>query len=93
MKFNKEQLNPLTKKWEKTGTAIITDEEVEILNASSNFSKVRYVPADEFDIEKATLDELKAYAESKGIDLGNATKKADVKTAILNSIEVEEEEV
>jgi hypothetical protein len=33
-------------------------------------------------IDKMTVEELKAYAAEKGIDLGDATKKADIRAAI-----------
>ena len=36
----------------------------------------------ETDIDKMTVDELKEYAKGKEIDLGEATKKADILEAI-----------
>jgi len=38
-------------------------------------------------IDKMTIDELKTYAEEKQIDLGGATKKAEI-LAIIKAIEV-----
>jgi hypothetical protein len=34
------------------------------------------------DLDAMTVEELKAYAVDKGIDLGDATKKADIRAAI-----------
>ena len=46
MKFNKEQKNPYNQKWEVTGEAILTDEDAEVLNDTTKFTGVRYVPQD-----------------------------------------------
>lgn len=42
------------------------------------------VAADEpaTDLDAMTVEELKSYAVEKGIDLGDATKKADIRAAI-----------
>ena len=39
-------------------------------------------PSDEDPLAKLTVDELKAHAAEAGIDLGDASKKADIKAAI-----------
>lgn len=41
--YNKEQLNPFTKKWEKTGVATLLEHEAEILNDNSKATGIRYV--------------------------------------------------
>ena len=42
-------------------------------------SAARAAPADDTDeLESMTVSELKAYAETVGIELGKATKKADI---------------
>lgn len=40
--YNRMQINPLKKEWEKTGTAILTEEEATTLNDSSKQTKVKY---------------------------------------------------
>ena len=42
-KYNKEQINPFKNDWEKTGVAILLEEEAEVLNNDSNVTKTRYV--------------------------------------------------
>ncbi|MGW4030752.1 hypothetical protein ACWEFL_15770 [Streptomyces sp. NPDC004838] len=42
---------------------------------------------DEVVLEKMTVDQLRAYAEKEGIDLGDATKKADVLGAVVAELE------
>ena len=44
-----------------------------------------------FDISKLKVAELKAYADEHGIDLGEATKKADILTAIEAAVSTEED--
>lgn len=44
-------------------------------------------PDAETDISKMTVDELKAFAEANEIDLGDATKKADLLSAIELALE------
>lgn len=39
-----------------------------------------------FDVDAATLPELKAYAGEHRIDLGDATKKDDVKEAVVAAL-------
>lgn len=34
------------------------------------------------DLDDMTVDEMKAHADERGIDLGDATKKDDIKAAI-----------
>ncbi|WP_067198918.1 hypothetical protein [Microbacterium sp. XT11] len=43
------------------------------------------------DISKLKVDELKAYAEEHGIDLGDAKKKADILTVIETATSSEED--
>ncbi|MEU3600886.1 hypothetical protein ABZ714_19505 [Streptomyces sp. NPDC006798] len=38
-------------------------------------------------VEKMTADQLKAFADAEGIDLGDATKKADVLAAVVAEME------
>lgn len=40
-------------------------------------------------LSKMTVDELKAFAEANSIDLGDATKKADIISAIELALEAE----
>ena len=47
MKYNKEQVNPLSRKWEEVGIATLTDEEAETLNAHSKHTNIRYVAVEE----------------------------------------------
>lgn len=42
---------------------------------------------DSADLDAMTVDELKAFAAENGIDLGDATKKADIRAAIELAIE------
>lgn len=42
----------------------------------------------ETDIKRLTAEQLKNYAQEKGIDLGNAVKKADILEAVANSLAV-----
>lgn len=42
---------------------------------------------DDVDLTKMTVDELKAFAEANEIDLGDATKKADILSAIELALE------
>lgn len=46
-KYNKEQKNPFSGKWEATGVAILTDEDAETLNNESivRSSNIRYAKA------------------------------------------------
>lgn len=39
------------------------------------------------DLDGMTVEELKAYAAEKGIDLGDATKKADIRASIDLALE------
>lgn len=42
---------------------------------------------DEVPVEKMTVDQLKAYAAEQDIDLGDATKKDDIRVAVLAELE------
>lgn len=42
--------------------------------------------AEEKPVEKMKLDELKAYAEANGIDLGDATSKGDILKVIQEAV-------
>ena len=42
----------------------------------------------ETDIKSMTVEQLKNYAQEKGIDLGGAVKKADILEAVANSLAV-----
>lgn len=44
----------------------------------------------ETDLTKMTVDELKAFAEANEIDLGDATKKADILSAIELAVEAKD---
>ena len=41
-KYNKEQMNPLNKKWEKTGVALLTDVDVEVLNSNTVHTGIKF---------------------------------------------------
>lgn len=45
--YNKEQVNPFSKKWEVTGKAILTELDAEILNDTTSHSGVKYVATKE----------------------------------------------
>lgn len=45
-------------------------------------AKSNQEPAADVDLTDLKVDELKAHAEANGIDLGDATKKADIVAAI-----------
>lgn len=49
------------------------------------------VPEDGVNLDDLTVAELKAFAEDNGIDIGKATKKADIIDAIMNQPEDESE--
>lgn len=60
----------------------LTDEEVAHIE---KFGLLKVVPEDEAsksDLDGLKVDELKALAESEDIDLGDATKKAEIIAAI-----------
>ena len=42
----------------------------------------------ETDIKSLTVEQLKSYAQEKGLDLGGAVKKADILEAVANSLAV-----
>lgn len=52
---------------------------------------VEEVPEDGINLDDMTVAELKAFAEDNGIDIGKATKKADIIDAIMNQSEDESE--
>lgn len=41
--------------------------------------------SEEVDLSEMSVKELKAYADEKGIDIGNATKKGEIITMIQNA--------
>lgn len=45
MNYNKEQVNPFTKKWEVTGTVTLTENDAEVLNNSTVHTGIKYVLA------------------------------------------------
>jgi hypothetical protein len=47
--------------------------------------KVEGETSDEVDLSEMSVKELKAYADEKGIDIGDATKKAEIITMIQNA--------
>lgn len=47
--------------------------------------KVEGESSEEVDLSEMSVKELKAYADEKGIDIGNATKKAEIITMIQNA--------
>ncbi len=59
--------------------------DAEALIASGDVSEVA-VAADN-PLDKMTADQLKAYAAEHSIDLGNVTKKADIRAAIDLALE------
>ncbi|EAR14681.1 hypothetical protein [Robiginitalea biformata] len=77
--------------WEKVRTVTITEENAEVLNMDSKRTGIKYEPVEtkkeEFNVKTAKLDDLKAYAEENSIDLGEATKKDDVKAIVSEWIE------
>jgi hypothetical protein len=57
-------------------------EPVHPLDHDADGRKGGSLPLDGEGFDAMTVPELKAYAESKGIDLGDATRKADIVAAI-----------
>ena len=51
-KYNKKQINPFTKEWEKTGVAILTEQDAETLNDSSKHTGVKYEAVKETKTKK-----------------------------------------
>jgi hypothetical protein len=47
--------------------------------------KVEGESSEEVDLSEMSVKELKAYADENGIDIGDATKKAEIITAIQNA--------
>jgi hypothetical protein len=47
--------------------------------------KVEGESSEEVDLSEMSVKELKAYVDEKGIDIGNATKKAEIITMIQNA--------
>lgn len=47
--------------------------------------KVEGESSEEVDLSEMSVKELKAYANDKGIDIGDATKKAEIITMIQNA--------
>ena len=48
--------------------------------------KVEGEASEEVDLSDMTVKELKAYADEKGIDIGDATKKIDIITLIQTAL-------
>ena len=42
IKHNRMEIHPRTKKWEQTGIALISKEDAEMLNSSTQFTKIKY---------------------------------------------------
>ena len=42
-KYNKQQINPLSSKWETTGKAILTESDAKVLNDSTVHTGIKYV--------------------------------------------------
>ena len=51
-------------------------------------AEIQFTVEAEEDIKSLTVEQLKNYAQEKGIDLGNAVKKADILEAVTNSLAV-----
>ena len=49
-------------------------------------AEIQFTVEAEDDIKSLTVEQLKNYAQEKGIDLGNAMKKADILEAVANSL-------
>jgi hypothetical protein len=64
-----------------TSEVELTDEEAKLLG---DFEGVEFIEGDEDDgsLSSMKVDDLKALAEEEGIDLGDATRKADIVSAI-----------
>lgn len=64
----------------------ISDAELAVIEHGDWF-EVGGLETAETEISKMTVDELKAFAEANEIDLGDATKKADILSAIELALE------
>jgi hypothetical protein len=64
----------------------ISDAELAVI-ASGDWFEVSGAAEPETNLTKMTVDELKAFAEANEIDLGDATKKADILSAIELALE------
>lgn len=51
-KYNKMQLNPFKKEWEKTGIAILSEGDAKILNESMKQTGIKYEPAKKITAKK-----------------------------------------
>lgn len=49
-------------------------------------AEIQFTVEAEEDIKSLTVEQLKNYAQEKGIDLGDAVKKADILEAVANSL-------
>ncbi|MDX3885992.1 MAG: hypothetical protein QHC65_16330 [Sphingomonas sp.] len=69
------------------GPIPVSDEEAERLVglglAETEEEEEREEPDDAADLAGLTVDQLKSVAEAEGVDLGEATKKADIIAAII----------
>lgn len=63
----------------------INEEVAAVMNFDKDTQGLRYVLAKNDPIDEMTVKELKAYAEENGIDIGEATKKEDIKEIIKNN--------
>ncbi len=84
-------------KWETLKKVRIRPEAAEVLNRDSKDKPgfFRYVPEEqetknEVGIDEMNVAQLKKYAKDNEIDLGEATKKAEILKAIADSTEVTE---
>lgn len=64
----------------------ISDAELAVI-ANGDWFEVDGAKPDDADLTKMTVDELKAFAEANEIDLGDATKKGDILSAIELALE------
>lgn len=65
-----------------SGPVNLTADEAAEAEATGWFKVEAIVEADDANLDAMTVDELKAFAAANSIDLGTATKKADILSAI-----------
>ena len=58
------------------------------INDDEPKAETQFTVEAEEDIKSLTVEQLKNYAQEKGIDLDNAVKKADILEAVTNSLAV-----
>jgi hypothetical protein len=86
-KFNKMRQDPFNKNWVSTATVMITKDDADTLNSTTNFSKIKYeLKTEDFNVDDATVKELISYAEENEIDVTECKVKQDYVNQINENI-------